>query len=253
MHIDGWTIALQAINFLILVWLLQRFLYRPVMAVIARRQAEIAKLMQAADSAKADSETVRLDLEAERGGIAREAAAALAATQKRAEAERAALLDKARAEAARLTDEARQQLARERADAAATLKAEAGALGVEIARRLLADLAPGTGVRSFLERALRELDTLPPEAKRRLAAQSADGTPVRVVAAATLSSDEEALCRQALSRALGGAPQVVFAVDHTLIAGVEVHFAHTILRHNWRDSLAEILPRVSTDGAQGHA
>ena len=253
MHIDGWTIALQAVNFLILVWLLRRFLYKPVMAVIARRQAEIAKLMQAADSAKAESETMRHDLETQRAGIAHEETAALAEAHKHAEAERAAMLEKARTDAARLVDETRTQLTRERADAAETLKAEAGQLGVEIARRLLADLAPGASARPFLERALSDLKALPAEEKRRLAEQHGDGAAVRVVTAAKLDAGDEALCRQALAEALGGAPAVVFATDPALIAGVEVHFAHTILRHNWRDSLSEILPRVSSDGTQGHA
>jgi len=253
MHIDGWTIALQAVNFLVLVWLLRRFLYKPVMAVIARRQAEIATLMQAADKAKVESETVRHDLEAQRAGIAREEAAALADAGRRAETERAVLLEKARAEAARLADESRRQLDRERSDAMAALQAEAGQLGVEIAGKLLADLAPGLGARPFLDRALAELGALPPEEKRRLAAAGADGTAVRIVSAAPLGAEEEALCRKALGAALGGEPKLAFAVDASLIAGVELRFAHTILRHNWRDSLAEILPRVSSDGAEGNA
>jgi F-type H+-transporting ATPase subunit b len=253
MHIDGWTIALQAVNFLILVWLLRRFLYKPVMAVIARRQAEIATLMQAADSAKAESETVRHDLETQRAGIAREESDALAEAHRRAEAERAALLDKARAEAARLADETRTQLGRERAEAAEALKAEAGQLGVDIARRLLADLGQGVSAQPFLERVARELQALPAEERRRLAEQHTNGAAVRVVAAAPLDAAEQALCRKALASALGGEPTIEFAADPALIAGVEVHFAHTILRHNWRDSLAEILPRVSSDGAQGHA
>ena len=38
MRIDWWTLALQAANFLVLVWLLQHFLYRPVQGIIAERQ-----------------------------------------------------------------------------------------------------------------------------------------------------------------------------------------------------------------------
>ena len=42
MHLDWWTIALQTINFAILVWLLHRFLYKPVLRMIDARKAEIA-------------------------------------------------------------------------------------------------------------------------------------------------------------------------------------------------------------------
>jgi F-type H+-transporting ATPase subunit b len=41
MALDGWTIALQTVNFAILVWLLHRFLYRPVLRVIDARKAEV--------------------------------------------------------------------------------------------------------------------------------------------------------------------------------------------------------------------
>ncbi|MFY9876825.1 MAG: ATPase, partial [Rhodomicrobium sp.] len=41
MHLDWWTIALQTINFAILVWLLNRFLYKPVLRVIDARKAEV--------------------------------------------------------------------------------------------------------------------------------------------------------------------------------------------------------------------
>ena len=40
MHIDWSTLALQTINVLILVWILARFLFRPVREIIAKRQAK---------------------------------------------------------------------------------------------------------------------------------------------------------------------------------------------------------------------
>src|SRR5271169_6452619 len=45
MNFSWWTFALQAVNFLILIWLLRRFLFKPVSAIVARRQQEIARGM----------------------------------------------------------------------------------------------------------------------------------------------------------------------------------------------------------------
>ena len=42
MLIDWFTVAAQAVNFLILVWLLKRFLYKPVLAAIDEREKRIA-------------------------------------------------------------------------------------------------------------------------------------------------------------------------------------------------------------------
>jgi F-type H+-transporting ATPase subunit b len=42
MHIDGFTVIAQIINFLVLVWLLKRFLYGPITQAMAARQQKIA-------------------------------------------------------------------------------------------------------------------------------------------------------------------------------------------------------------------
>ena len=50
MEFDWTTFALEALNFLVLVWLLKRFFYRPVLAVIEARRAETAKTIADAEA-----------------------------------------------------------------------------------------------------------------------------------------------------------------------------------------------------------
>ena len=64
MQLDWTTFLLQVINFLVLVWLLKRFLYRPVMEVIARRQAGIDKTVEDARAVEARATALRSDYEA---------------------------------------------------------------------------------------------------------------------------------------------------------------------------------------------
>ena len=58
MLIDWFTVAAQALNFLVLVWLLKRFLYQPVLDAISTREQRIAKQLAdaAAQAAAAKSE-----------------------------------------------------------------------------------------------------------------------------------------------------------------------------------------------------
>ncbi|MBN8902597.1 MAG: F0F1 ATP synthase subunit alpha, partial [Rhodospirillales bacterium] len=51
MQIDWWTLGLQAVNVLILIWILSRFLFRPVAAMIEQRRAAAAKLIDEARTA----------------------------------------------------------------------------------------------------------------------------------------------------------------------------------------------------------
>ena len=55
MSIDWITVAAQVANFLVLVWLLKRFLYRPILDGIDAREAEIAGRMQVAERARAEA------------------------------------------------------------------------------------------------------------------------------------------------------------------------------------------------------
>ena len=57
MALNWSTFAFEIVNFLILIWILQRFLYRPVLAVIAKRRSAIEKTL-------AEAQTLRLEAEA---------------------------------------------------------------------------------------------------------------------------------------------------------------------------------------------
>ncbi len=69
MNFSWWTFALQAANFLILVWLLRRFLFKPVSAIVARRKEEIARGMAEASAEKQKALNLQRELQAQRAGI----------------------------------------------------------------------------------------------------------------------------------------------------------------------------------------
>ena len=244
MHIDGWTLALQTGNFLILVWLLQRFLYKPVIAVIAKRQAEIATLMQDAAGAKAGAEKLAQDLRDKEAAIAAERERALQSAQAAAEAERVARLQQAQREAATITETARRALDRERAEAADEIRDTAASLGVEIARQLLKGSAADGMVTPFLERVCDSIGRLSPAERQRLAAELTGAHRLRVVSAAPLPAAEAEHCAKRLRELLRPDIEIEFADDAALLAGVELHFPHTILRDTWRDALAQARERL---------
>ena len=56
MLIDWFTVGAQIVNFLILVWLLKRFLYKPILDAIDAREKRIAAELADADTKKAEAE-----------------------------------------------------------------------------------------------------------------------------------------------------------------------------------------------------
>jgi hypothetical protein len=59
MLIDWFTVGAQVVNFLILVWLLKRFLYKPILHAIDERERRIAKELADADTRKTEAEKER--------------------------------------------------------------------------------------------------------------------------------------------------------------------------------------------------
>ena len=128
-----WTIA----TFLILLWLLAKFAWRPLLEALERRQESIRKSLD--DAQKAKQELERLHVESQRIlAVARsEADQMLSSTRSDANRFREELKQKAQAEAAGIVKNAERQIEMETARALQQIRTEAVDLSVAIASKLL--------------------------------------------------------------------------------------------------------------------
>src|SRR5450432_2061894 len=99
MLIDWFTVAAQAINFLILVWLLKRFLYKPILDAIDEREKGIAAQLAQAEAKKAEAQKEQGDFQDKNEAFDQERASLLKHATDEAKAERQRLLDEARNDA----------------------------------------------------------------------------------------------------------------------------------------------------------
>ena len=98
MLIDWFTVVAQMINFLLLLWLLNRFLYRPIISAMEKREKLLAENWEAASTAKTEAEAAR-QLFVEKGKtIELQKQALLKTAQEEAERERQQLLVLARSQ-----------------------------------------------------------------------------------------------------------------------------------------------------------
>ena len=150
-------LAAYAANFIILVVLLRLFLYKPVKAMLARRQQRIADGLEAAERAQNEAEGQRAaferELAAARDEAQKEARAAAEATERM----RGEVLDAARAEAEQIKTRAREETEREREQVAVALRREAGELALLIARRVVADTVDPAAQRALVDRVLVDI------------------------------------------------------------------------------------------------
>ncbi|KKB65689.1 F0F1 ATP synthase subunit B family protein [Burkholderia pseudomallei] len=237
MRIDWSTLALQTVNVVVLVWLLSRFLFRPVSDIIAKRQAAARKLIDDAsrerDAAHAERERAR----AERASLAAARDDALKDALAQAAAERERLIAAARADAQALRDAARAQADADAVQRAKALDARATRLAIDIAAKLLARLPDSARVAGFVDGVAASLARLPADVRASLADEDAH---VRLVAPRALTAQEAAACRAAFAASVGRPLEPDVRVDPALIAGLELESKYANVRNSLRQDLATI-------------
>jgi F-type H+-transporting ATPase subunit b len=242
MHFDWTTLALQTVNLFVLVWLLRRFLFRPVVDMIAERRRAAERLLSDAaaslEAARVEANKVdhrEKDLVAESDRILADAHAA-------AKAEQAALLRHTKDEIDKAREAAQASLEQERAQIRRELETEAHRLAVTIASRLLARV-PGQASSAALLQALDAwLTTLPVAELHNLATP---GETLAVVTPAALDAATQTSCADMLRGRLGDNLSLRFETDPSLLAGVELRGPHARLRNSWRSDLDRIAEELS--------
>jgi F0F1-type ATP synthase membrane subunit b/b' len=107
MTIDWWTLGIQTVNVVILIWLLGRFFWRPVAAMIEQRRATAQRIVTEAEAKRSEATAALAEIERTRAGFARERDAILAAAHEAAERERTTRLAEAEKEVRSLEAAAR--------------------------------------------------------------------------------------------------------------------------------------------------
>jgi F-type H+-transporting ATPase subunit b len=248
MHFDWSTFALQTVNFAVLVWLLHRFLYRPVLRLVDARKAEIQKQYDKAKEIEDAAKAHLAAIESERAGIAAEREAVLKTAAAQAEEAAKARRAQAEREAQALIDQSRKALGDERDNVLAEARRAALDLGADVARRLLGELPPALHADAWIGRIERHLATLPKAELEGLIRQFADGAQLTVVTASPLPSATSKAWRMRLHRPLGEGIPIVFDVNPDLVAGADLHFPSAVLHFSWQSALAAVRSEIDAHG-----
>ena len=223
MAIDWFTIGAQILNFLVLVYLLKRFLYRPVLDAIAAREKRIAATLQDAATMKAEAGKERQDLQARIDAFDKDRAALLAKATEAAETERKKLLDAARAAADALSEKQRQALARDSKTLGDEIGRRAKAEVFAITRKALADMADDSleaRMSALFIRKLKSLDE-PTRAAVAKMLDAASGSAV-IRTAFNWPAPQQAAVRAAIDAAFSAEIAVTFETRPDLVGGIEL-------------------------------
>jgi F-type H+-transporting ATPase subunit b len=225
MLIDWFTVAAQIANFAILVWLLKRFLYRPVLDAMAAREKRVRETIAAADRQQAAAEEETNRLREQQDAFARQKEDLLEKARGEAAATRDELLAQARKEADASQAQRRNSLDRDWQEFHAELTQRTQGEALAVARQALRELADAEIEERMAAAFLKKLDGLDADAKAQLqAAARRSARPLIVRSGFMLAAPIRARLQQALHDQLATQSEVEFETNPRIIAGIEVAF-----------------------------
>ena len=160
--VDVWKLAFQVINFLILLYLLNRFLFKPVLARLDERSEKIGKGLEDAEVAARDRELARAEREAAVAEARKEANEMIARANKIAEDTRNEILTSARAEAEKVSTRAREEIVAEKDKAMAEIRGQVAELALAAAGKLVRRQMDDPTQRRLVEEFLAEVEPAKP-------------------------------------------------------------------------------------------
>lgn len=246
MLIDWFTVGAQVVNFVVLVWLMKRFLYAPIQAAIAAREQHIADALAGAERQRADASAAAAALAERSAAFDRDRAALMAAAQAGAQAEGARLVEAARGAAEALAAQRREHLAAESDALADTLRCRTLEGVFAVARKTLGDLA-STSLESsacdvFIAR-LRVLEGV----ERAAFVDALHGTAgaARVRTAFELPEAQRAAIRSSVDAAFAVASTLTFETAPALVCGIELAAGGRRIAWNVADELSGLQQSVA--------
>ena len=223
MLIDWFTVGAQALNFLILVWMMKRFLYKPILNAIDAREKLIATELADAAAKKAEAQKDRDEFSKKNEEFDQQRTALLTRATDEAKAERQRLLDEAGKAANALSAKRQETLTNEANSLNQAIARRTRDEVFAIARKALTDLATVSLEERVAEVFTRRLRELNGNAKESLAgALKAAADPAVVRSAFDLPAEQRAAVQNALNETFSAEVRVRFETSPDLVSGIEL-------------------------------
>lgn len=244
MLIDWFTVAAQALNFLILVWLMKRFLYQPILRAIDTREKKIAAELADAAAQKTAARKEIDDFQHKNSEFDQQRAAMLTKATDEAQAERMRLLAEARSEADTLAAKRRESLVNDAKHLNQAIARKTQDEVFAIARRVLADLSGSELEIQMAGVFIRRLRALDDATKVRLEEPLKSAkVPALIRSAFDLSGETRAAIQTAINETFSADIHLSFETAPDLVSGIEL----TADGQKVAWSIADYLKSLETD------
>jgi F-type H+-transporting ATPase subunit b len=223
MLIDWFTVGAQALNFLVLVWLMKRFLYKPILDAIDAREKRIAGELADAAAKTTEAQKERDEFQHKNGEFDRQRTALLSKATDEANAEGQRLLDEARKAADALCIGRQEALITDAHNLNQAIAQRAQHEVFAITRKALTDLATVSleeRMGEVFTRRLREMDGKAKECVAGSLKTASDPAVLR--SAFDLPAEQRAAIQNALNETFASEVRIRFETAPDLVSGIEL-------------------------------
>lgn len=240
MQFDWTTFVLEVLNFLVLLWILKRFLYQPVLDVLDARQARVKAEMAQAEKLQNEAAALGQQYQERLAHWTQEREQLRQQLQQDLAQQRASGMEKIRQS---LTDEEAKARVRNAATTAiheAELIRQAADEAYENVAAMLRRLASPTLTAGIVRLLVEDLAALPDEQQQalRTAAKKIATEAVDIASAHPLDDAAQQEIARGLAAAAGRRLALAIRPDPALIAGVRIAVGECLLHANLLDELA---------------
>ncbi|MBB1380657.1 F0F1 ATP synthase subunit B [Shewanella sp. SR41-2] len=249
MLIDWFTVFAQVINFLVLVWLLKRFLYRPILDSIDAREKRIAAEIADTKAKRIEAELQREEFQQKNADFEQQKTTRINKLKDETEAERVRLLEAVRLESQGLRKKLQLALKNEQLNLQVAISQRAREEIFSIARKVLGDLAGTSLEASMTDIFIRRLNTLNDEEIASLQsaispAINAAAQPILIRTAFALPTPQCSLIEAAIKKILSHDIPIQFSIEPDVISGIELSIKGQKISWSINEYLSSLAKRV---------
>jgi F-type H+-transporting ATPase subunit b len=251
MQIDWITVVAQIVNFLVLVWLLHRFLYGPIVKAMESREQRIAARLGEAEKREREAAQLAEEYRARQAELGHERARVLAEAEVEAEAKRRKLDETVRREAESLRRDLAEEIADERESFVRDMRRRSAEHVMELARRVLTELSDAKLDEQMAAAFARQLQDLDPEMHEQLAKAGREGGgTITIRSRVTLEADAQRRITRAIHQSVIDDAQVHYETSDSVTSGIELSAGSRRLAWTLAGYLDELEQQLQRDLAE---
>ncbi len=221
MRIDWFTVVAETLNFLILVWLLIRFLYKPVLRAVGEREEHIAKELADADEKEKQAEAARKEFEQKKLELDQHKTSLIKAATDEAAQAKQEMLVQAKSDAKEQIERYHKALAQDHSKFSRQLIERTQHEVLAISAKILKDLADEDVHSAILRMFIKQLDTGEGAAAFPDLEEFA-GKALTIRSSTELSAEDKQGLSVILKKLFSTEPRVSYETDPGLIGGLEI-------------------------------